>query len=192
MQRGLTTRSYHQPFLFVPAVRIIQMYTSVEKYTSIEASMYSPKNLIVRADFVLGNRQGGDRITCKRWRRLFAEALPRLLGCADRCSRSMVRLHEGGGEACYTGWLRIPIERRPGRKRLRRFKARLCARLEASLLPVDGRVLKVGVRRQRTRVVEPIILPLPLSPEASEQGRTFALVGSPDGALNPPPLAAPT
>jgi hypothetical protein len=105
------------------------------------------KSLLVRADFVLGNRRGGDRLMCKRWRRALADALPRLLGCADRRPLVRVRLHEGEGEARFTGWLRIPIERRPSRRRLRKFKAKLRARLEAGLLPVDGEVLKLGVRR---------------------------------------------
>ncbi len=106
------------------------------------------KSLLVRADFVLANRSGGGRLSCKRWRRLLADTLPGLMGCARRCPRAVIRLHEGGQEASYTGWLRIPIERRPGRKRLRKLKAKLRARLEAGLLPVDGRVLKVGVRRE--------------------------------------------
>jgi hypothetical protein len=109
------------------------------------------KSLLVRADFVLGNRQGGDRLMCKRWRRALAEALPRLLGCADRRPAVRVRLHEGEGEARFSGWLRIPIERRPNRRRLRRFKAKLRASLEAGLRLVDGAVLKLGVRRCRPR-----------------------------------------
>lgn len=109
------------------------------------------KRLIVRADFVLGNRPGGGRLACKRWRRVLADALPRLLGCARRCPRAEVSLHEGEGEAYYSGWLRIPIERRPSRRRLRQMKAKLRARLEAGLLPVDGRVLKLGVRRCQAR-----------------------------------------
>jgi hypothetical protein len=107
--------------------------------------------LLVRADFVLGNRRGGGRLACKRWRRVLADALPRLLGCADRCPGARVRLHEGEGEARFSGWLRIPIERRPSRRRLRKLKAKLHARLEAGLLPIDGQVIKLGVRRCRTR-----------------------------------------
>ena len=89
------------------------------------------KCLLVRADFVLGNRRGGERLACKRWRRVLADALPRLLGCARRCPKAEVSLREGDGEARYSGWLRIPIERRPSRRRMRRFKAKLRGRLEA-------------------------------------------------------------
>lgn len=107
------------------------------------------KALLVRADFVLANRAGGGRLSCKRWRRALAQALPRLMGCARRCPEAVVRLHDGEGEASYTAWLRIPVARRPGRRRLRAFKAKLRARLEAALLPIEGRVLKLGVRRRR-------------------------------------------
>jgi hypothetical protein len=113
---------------------------------------------LIRADFALENRPGGGRLACKRWRRLFADALPGLMGCARRCPKAVVRLHEGEGEANYTGWLRIPVERRPSRKRLRALKAKLRTRLEAGLLPVDGRVLKVGVRRHGASVPGPTIL----------------------------------
>src|SRR5262245_56394038 len=109
------------------------------------------KSLLVRADFVLGNRRGGDRLTCKRWRRALAAALPGLLGCADRRPAVRVRLHEGEGEARFSGWLRIPIERRPSRRRLCRFKAKLLTRLEAGLRPIDGEVIKLGVRRCAAR-----------------------------------------
>lgn len=109
-----------------------------------------PKYLLVRADFALGGEAGGDRLFYKRWRRPLEAALPGLLGCATRCTRAVVRLHEGDGPAWYTGWLRIPVLRRPGRKRLRRLKARLRERLEAGLSPIGGRVLKLGVRRQVT------------------------------------------
>ena len=119
------------------------------------------KSLLVRADFVLGNRRGGGRLACKRWRRLLADALPRLLGCADRCARARVRLHDGEGEARFSGWLRIPIERRPSRRRLRKLKAKLRARLEAGLLPIDGQVIKLGVRRVRTR---PVAAAAPVAP----------------------------
>src|SRR5262245_40183908 len=102
------------------------------------------KCLLVRADFVFGNRSGGSRLSCKRWRRLLADALPRLMGCARRCPKAVVRLHDGEGEARFTAWLRIPIERRPSRKRLRKFEADLRARLEAGLLPIDGRVIELG------------------------------------------------
>jgi hypothetical protein len=50
-----------------------------------------------------------------------------------------------------SGWLRIPIERWPNRRRLRKFKAKRRASLEARLLPVDGQVLKLGVRRCQPR-----------------------------------------
>src|SRR5262245_45464712 len=119
---------------------------------------FQHKRLLVRADFVLANRPGGDRLSCKRWRRLLADALPRLLGCAHRCPRAVVRLHDGEGEARYTAWLRLPVERRPSRKRLRKFKAKLRARLEAGLLPIDGRVLKVGARRHAAEFVGPRLL----------------------------------
>jgi len=106
------------------------------------------KNLLVRADFVLGRRQDADRRVFKRWRNILVDALPRLLGCEHRCSRAeKVRLRSIEGEMRFSGWLRIPIQRRPGRKRVRKFKERLRSRLEASLRPIDGQVVKVGVRR---------------------------------------------
>jgi hypothetical protein len=108
------------------------------------------KCLLVRADFVLGKSQGGGRPAYHRWRRVLIDALPRLLGCTERCARAeRVLLHKGEGEGRYVGWLRIPVERRPGRRRLRKMKAKLRARLEDSLRPLDGEVVKLGVRRQR-------------------------------------------
>ena len=119
----------------------------------------SNKHLLVRADFVLGSSHGGDRPAYHRWRRVLIDALPRLLGCSDRCERAeRVRLHKGEGQGRYVAWLRLPVERRPGRKRLRKLKAKLRARLEASLRPLDGAVLKLGVRRQRPR---PVVLAAP-------------------------------
>jgi hypothetical protein len=119
------------------------------------------KSLLVRADFVLRNRSGADRLACKRWRRLLGDVLPKLMGYGQRCPKAVVRLHEGDGEANYTGWLRISIKRRPGRKRLRRFKSKLRGRLEAGLLLIDGQVLKLGVRRRATRLDRPMILAAP-------------------------------
>jgi hypothetical protein len=113
------------------------------------------KSLLVRADFVLGQHQAGDRRTYKRWRGILVDALPRLLGCERRCPRAeKVRLRSVEGGARFSGWLRIPVERRPGRKRLRKFKERLLGRLETNLLPIDGRVVKVGVRRCRGKSPE--------------------------------------
>jgi hypothetical protein len=119
------------------------------------------KSLLVRADFVLG--KGGDGLVYHRWRRILAEALPRLLGCERRSPRAeRIRLHEPEGDGRFTGWVRIPIERRPSRRRLRKFRDKLRRRLESSLQPLDGRVLKVGVRRLRPRlaIVTPA-LPFP-------------------------------
>jgi hypothetical protein len=126
------------------------------------------KSLLVRADFVLGNRLGGGRVMCKRWRRVLTDALPRLMGCARRCPKAKVRLYEGEGEARFSGWLRIPVRRRPGRRRLRALKKKLFERLGAGLLPVDGRVLKLGVRRCRPRAVAEV-LPLPVPPVEAAQ-----------------------
>ena len=112
------------------------------------------KYLLVRADFVLGSQPAGDGRSYKRWRRILREALPRLLGCERRCPKAeRVRLWEGEPEGRFSGWLRIAIQRRPGRKRVRKFRDRLRRRLEANLVPIDGRVVKVGVRRFR-RVTE--------------------------------------
>jgi hypothetical protein len=106
------------------------------------------KTLLVRADFVLARRQDPDRRAYKRWRNILFDALPRLLGCERRCRRAeKVRLRSVGGEMRFSGWLRIAVQRRPGRKRIRKFKERLRARLESSLLLIDGQVVKVGVRR---------------------------------------------
>jgi hypothetical protein len=124
------------------------------------------KSLLVRADFVLGNRRGGARLACKRWRRVLADALPQLLGCADRRPDVRVRLHDGEGEARFSGWLRIPIERRPSRRRLRKMKAKLQARLEAGLLPIDGQVIKLGVRRVKHRPAPAAPFTLEAPPEA--------------------------
>jgi hypothetical protein len=112
------------------------------------------KSLLVRADFVLG-KQLGDRRTYKRWRGILVDALPRLLGCEHRCPRAeRVRLRCVESGARFSGWVRIPIERRPGRKRLRKIKERLLVRLQTSLLPIDGSVVKLGVRRCRAKVQE--------------------------------------
>jgi hypothetical protein len=114
--------------------------------------------MLVRADFVLGRERGGDRLAYRRWRRVLIDALPRLLGCAHRCSRAeRVRLHKGDGEGSFSAWLRIPMERRPSRRRLRKFKGKLRARLEAVLQPLGGQVLKLGVRRLRPRQVVPAV-----------------------------------
>jgi hypothetical protein len=116
------------------------------------------KSLLVRADFVLGG--GGDRLMYKRWRGILADALPRLMGCADRCPEAEhVRL-QSGDEGRFSGWLRIPIERRPSRRRMRKYKAHLRRRLEAGLTPIGGRVVKVGVRRCRGKSAPPAPMPL--------------------------------
>ena len=144
------------------------------------------KCLIVRADFALGNRPAGDRLACKRWRRLLCDALPRLMGCSHRCPQAVVRLHKGDGEARYTAWLRIPIERRPSRKRLRKLKAKLLARLEAGLLPIDGRVLKLGARRRSPRLDGPMILPMPsLAEKQAGQLELFDPLGLRGEVLEP-------
>jgi hypothetical protein len=141
------------------------------------------KHLLVRADFVLGRRQGGDRLVYRRWRRILVEALPRLLGCSDRCPRAeRVRLHKGEGESegRYVAWVRIPIERRPGRNRLRKLKAKLRGRLEESLRPLDGEVIKFGVRRQKRRED---VLPLLRLMEVPESACGWPVLQ--DGALVP-------
>jgi hypothetical protein len=109
------------------------------------------KFLIVRADFVLDRSRGGDRLMFKRWRRALAEVFPRLLGCASRSDRTAVRLHCGEEEGRFTGWLRLPVQRLPGRKGLRKLKAKLRDRLEMALLAVGGDVVKFGVRRYRLK-----------------------------------------
>ncbi len=110
------------------------------------------KSLLVRADFVLGHSTGSSGRAYKSWRHILRDALPRLLGCANRCRRARVRLRGREDQVRYTGWVRIPVERRPGRKRVRKLKERLRARLESGLLPIDGSVLKLGVRRCRSKV----------------------------------------
>lgn len=115
------------------------------------------KSLLLRADFVLGKGQNVDRMAYRRWRRVLMDALPRLLGCARRCPRAEhVRLHEGDGEGHFSGWLRIPIQRRPSRTRLRRLKGKLRTRLETNLKPVGGEVTKLGIRRMRLRPPMPL------------------------------------
>jgi hypothetical protein len=116
------------------------------------------KSLLARAEFIIGKGQGGDRLLYRRWRRILIDALPRLLGCAQRCPRAEhVCLHEGGEEGRYSAWLRIPIQRRPGRSLVRKLERKLSDRLSAGLLPIHGEVLKVRVRRCRAL---PEVLPL--------------------------------
>jgi hypothetical protein len=116
------------------------------------------KSLLVRADFVLGRGRGGDRLVYRRWRRVLTDALPRLLGCADRTPHAeRVCLHKVEGEGRFTGWVRLPVERHPKRRRLRKFRNALRERLGAGLLPIDGQVVKVGVRRCRARLVKPVL-----------------------------------
>lgn len=127
--------------------------------------------LLVRADFTLDRSRGGDRLTFKRWRRVLAAALLRLMGFAD--CRAALRLHHGDEEGRYSFWLRLPVERRPGRKRLARIREKLRDRLESVLLPVGGEVVKLGVRRCRPRLVlrlVPADAPLRLAP-LEEVGR---------------------
>ena len=113
------------------------------------------KSLLVRADFTLDRSRGGDRLTFKRWRRVLAEALPRLLGFGGR--RAVLRLHEGEEQGRFSLWLRLPVRRRPGRKRLGAIKAKLRDRLESVLLPVGGDVIKLGVRRCQPRRASPLV-----------------------------------
>ena len=121
------------------------------------------KSLLIRADFVLGEGRGGERVAYRRWRRILTEALPRLMGCADRAPRAeRIRLHDGDSPASFSGWVRLPMQRRPSRKRMRKFRAKLRSRLEAGLQAIDGRVLTVGVRRCRgERRVGPVQQTLP-------------------------------
>jgi hypothetical protein len=128
------------------------------------------KSLLVRADFSLARDAAADAKVYKRWRRILIDALPRMLGCERRCPKAEhVRLRWGDDAALYSGWLRIAIERRPSRTRLRKFKVKLRWRLESALPPIGGRVVKVGVRRLRARAVEPARpgLPAPESPCAA-------------------------
>jgi hypothetical protein len=116
------------------------------------------KNLLVRADFILGKNTSAHRLVYHRWRRILIEALPHLLRCAHRCPRAEhVCLHQGEAEGRFSAWLRIPIQRRPSRQRLRQLKAKLRSRLEAGLKPLQGEVLKLGVRRCRNK---PEVIPL--------------------------------
>lgn len=116
------------------------------------------KSLLVRADFVLGKHQPADRLIFHRWRRILIDALPHLLRCAKRCPRAEhVCLHQGEAEGRFSAWLRLPIQRRPNRRRLRQLKAKLRSRLEAGLQPFQGEVLKLGVRRCRNK---PEVVPL--------------------------------
>ena len=83
------------------------------------------KTLLVRAELTLNRSQGGSRLLFKRWRRVLAGALPRLMGIANRCPRAVVRLHHGEEQGRFTMWLRFPVERRPGREHLGKIKAKL-------------------------------------------------------------------
>ena len=116
------------------------------------------KSILVRADFVLGQRQGVDRRTFQRWRRILLVALPGLLGCERRCPRAeRIRLRSAEEGLSFSGWLRIPIQRRPGRKRARKLQEKLRRRLELSLQPIDGQVIKLGLRRCRPRLAEAFV-----------------------------------
>ena len=122
------------------------------------------KFLLVRAEFVLDRSRGGDRLMFKRWRRALAEVFPRLLGYANRCDRTAVRLHYGEEEGRFTGWLRLPVERLPNRRHLHDLKAKLCDRFETALLAVGGDVIKFSIRRSR---VNKAIVSEPLGVETS-------------------------
>jgi hypothetical protein len=111
------------------------------------------KSLLVRADFILGHSQPGDRRTYKRWRGILRDVLPRLFGCERRCARAeKVRLRSVNDHPLFSAWLRIPIERRPGKNRIRKLRERLRSRLERSLLLIDGQVVKISIRCCRARV----------------------------------------
>jgi hypothetical protein len=128
------------------------MYTSDRNHPFFEVAVPT-RFLLLRADFVLGEQ--GNPVMFKRWRRVLTDALPRLLGCANRAPTARVRLR---GSGRFSAWVRIPVQRRPGARRVRALTARLRQRLEAALLPVGGRVLKLAIRRYR---VPPVIAPLP-------------------------------
>ena len=107
------------------------------------------KSLLVRADFVLGKDRPADRLSYRRWRKILIAALPSLLGFSRVCpTAEHVCLHDGEQEGHFTAWLRLPVRRRPSRRLVRQFAAKLYRRLEAGLRPVHGEVLKIGIRRQ--------------------------------------------
>jgi hypothetical protein len=122
--------------------------------------------LLVRADIVLGKGRASDRRTYRRWRRILHDALPSLLGCERICPKAeKVRLRGvlGQGEASFSGWVRLTVQRRPGRKRVRKLLQRLRRRLEENLLLVGGQVVKFGVRRCRGKAVVqdvPVVQPV--------------------------------
>jgi hypothetical protein len=140
-----------------------------ETRTETEASVKTiQKTLLVHADFLLDRSRGGDRLIFKRWRRALAEFLPRIMGISKRCSRARVRLHYGEEQGRFSVWLRIPVERYPGRKRLQRIKEKLREKLESALLAIGGDVVKFGIRRcQRKPVLldlaQPELTPLRLA-----------------------------
>jgi hypothetical protein len=146
-------------------------------------------SLLVRADFVLGHSQPGDRRAYKRWRGILRDVLPRLLGCERRSAHAeKVRLRSVEDHPLFSGWVRIPIERRPGKKGLRKLAERLCNRLERSLLLVDGRVVKIGIRRCRIRdaaCANPAVTPAEAAPVLSapapvEEQVSLPLLAGPD------------
>jgi hypothetical protein len=129
------------------------------------------KSLLVRADFVLGQDRPADRLSYRRWRKILTTALPTLLGFSRRCpAAEHVCLHEGGPAGHFTAWLRLPVRRRPSRRRVRQLTAKLHRRLEVGLLPIHGEVLKIGIRRQVAVSGKPMPAPeyLPLFSEPSE------------------------
>lgn len=109
------------------------------------------KSLLVRADFILDRSRGGSALVFKRWRRVLAESLPRLMGLGNRCSRARVRLHRGEEQGRFSAWLRIPVRRHPGRNGFRKIRQKLHEKLEAVLLAVGGEVIRFGVRRCRPK-----------------------------------------
>ncbi len=87
----------------------------------------------------------------------------------------------------FSAWVRIPIERRPGKKRLRKLRERLRGRLEKNLLLVEGRIVKFGVRRCQGKdsagasaVVNPVSAAEVLSPQLPvEVPAAFPLLPAP-------------
>jgi hypothetical protein len=148
------------------------------------------KSLLVRADFVLGAGAPADRRTIKRWRGILKKALPGLLGCQRRCPEAVkVRLRGAEGEPHFSGWLRIPVQRRPGRKRVRQLRERLRRRLEASLLPIGGSVVKLGVRRCRGEVLPMAAPPAPpVTLELPVVAQVVAPVVTPVDSPTAPPV----
>jgi hypothetical protein len=99
------------------------------------------KSLLVRADFILDRSRGGSALVFKRWRRVLAEALPRLMGLGNRCSRAVVRLHRGEEQGGFPPGFASPVPT-PGADGFRRSDRNSTTNWRSVLLAIGGEVIR--------------------------------------------------